>query len=62
MFPKVAHLIHDVGFLGNQVVWVTFSSLPGGLLVVLNVYAPNQAPDRVVLWEELTHTLPNHYN
>lgn len=44
--------------LQNRAFWLRLTGLPGGDLGVLNLYAPNNTRDRVVLWQELTTRLP----
>jgi endonuclease/exonuclease/phosphatase family metal-dependent hydrolase len=57
--PSLTHLIHSSGTIGvNQAQWITLSGFSRGSIGTVNVYAPNLAYERLVLWETLAESLP----
>jgi exonuclease III len=59
IFSKLQYLVQDTGRIGvNLAQWSRLIGLPEGDLVVVNVYAPNTARERVMLWHAMTNNLP----
>lgn len=57
--PKWVSMITQQGsIMNNRVHWFILGGLPGGEVGFANIYAPNSAHERCVLWELLIATLP----
>lgn len=58
--PRWARHIGTSGtVLGNRLHWFILTGLPGGDIGFANIYAPNDSFGQCLLWEAMTHELPN---
>lgn len=57
--PRIKHLVKSSGqSRSGRAQWIRLSSIPGGDISILNVYAPNSPSERRGLWDELATVLP----
>lgn len=57
--PNIKHLVKSTGHSrSGRAQWIRLSSIPGGDISILNVYAPNSSQSRRALWDELASVLP----